>query len=113
MTFSRSEIFKSAWANADEVHANFVRNQRRFGTPKPLRACFSQALREAWVDACRAAARARHIAKVKARFDAMPSAAKVKRIHFLREQIALHPFRNISFAPRIAALQSELALLAS
>jgi len=110
--FNRSEIFKTAWTNAREIHANFLRNRHLFGTPKPLRLLFAQALSEAWAAARNVAAKARHVARVKAWVDAMPSAAMAERIRSVREQIALSLYRNSSYAPRLAALQSELVMLA-
>lgn len=112
MLFNRSTIFRAAWADAREVHANFTRNARVFGPAPSLASCFSKALREACATAKAAAAKAKAKQAARAAVAALPAAERARLAAAAHDALARLDFSDAPLAviaSRRAALNAQLA----
>lgn len=114
MLFNRSTIFRAAWADARQVHANFTRNARIFGPAPSLQSCFSKALREAWATAKIAAAKAQAQQAARAAVAALPAAERARLAAAAAEAITFLDYSDspsTTIAARRAQLTAKLAAL--
>lgn len=114
MLFNRSTIFRQAWTDAREVHANFTRNARVFGPAPSLQSCFSKALRAAWATAKAAAAKAKAKQAARAAVSALPIAERARLAAAAHDALARLAFSDAPLAviaSRRAALTAQLAAL--
>ncbi|AMN54606.1 hypothetical protein ACP90_21875 [Labrenzia sp. CP4] len=114
MAFNHSIIFSTAWTMARETRANCIRNQHIYGTPRSLRSCFAQALRDGWFEARCAAIASRRTERMCTYAASLSPEIRAFRLEAAIEKLALLTYSNAvaNFrSARQADLQTEIEAL--